>query len=211
MGTADLEERALHQGLIKVAAAYVHAVRRQSRRHHPATSRAPAGHLAHAGGAAAAWGVDVEPSSPTWMPGSPTRPPPRPCPTRHPEDARPVNPPDPIPAVDPLYADLRRRDPVRPALVLDVREPHEFSEVRVEGSLLVPMSQLNTRLDEIPRDRPLLVMCQVGGRSARVTGFLRQQGYEDVGNVAGGIDAWQRMGLPVRQGPPAPGEGELPS
>ncbi len=54
-------------------------------------------------------------------------------------------------------------------------------------------------------------MCQVGGRSARVTGLLRQQGFEDVGNIAGGIDAWQRMGLPVRQGPPAPGEGELPS
>ena len=122
-----------------------------------------------------------------------------------------MNPPDPIPAVDPLYADLRRRDPVRPALVLDVREPHEFRDVRVEGSFLVPMSQLDTRLDEIPRDRPLLVLCQVGGRSAAaVTGFLRQQGWEDVGNIAGGIDAWQRMGLPVRQGPPAPGEGELP-
>ena len=122
-----------------------------------------------------------------------------------------MNPPDPIPAVDPLYADIRRRDSVRPALVLDVREPHEFSEMRLEGSFLLPMSQLSTRLDEIPRDRPILVMCQVGGRSARVTGLLRQQGFEDVGNIAGGIDAWQRMGLPVRQGPPAPGEGELPS
>jgi rhodanese-related sulfurtransferase len=119
-----------------------------------------------------------------------------------------VNPPDPIPALDPLYADIRRRDPIRPALVLDVREPHEFADVRVEGSLLVPMSQLSGRLEEIPRDRPLLVLCQVGGRSARVTGFLRQQGWEDVGNVAGGIDAWQRAGLPVRRGTPDPGEGE---
>ena len=119
-----------------------------------------------------------------------------------------MNPPDPIPALDPLYADIRRRDPVRPALVLDVREPHEFADVRVEGSLLVPMSQLSGRLDDIPRDRPLLVLCQVGGRSARVTGFLRQQGWEDVGNVAGGIDAWQRAGLPVRRGTPEPGEGQ---
>jgi rhodanese-related sulfurtransferase len=119
-----------------------------------------------------------------------------------------VNPPDPIPALDPLYADIRRRDPVRPALLVDVREPHEFADVRVEGSLLVPMSQLNARLDEIPRDRPILVMCQVGGRSARVTGLLRQQGFDDVGNVAGGIDAWQRAGLPVRRGTPEPGEGE---
>ena len=119
-----------------------------------------------------------------------------------------MNPPDPIPALDPLYADIRRRDPVRPALILDVREPHEFAAMRVDGSLLVPMSQLNARLDEIPRDRPLLVLCQVGGRSSRVTGFLRQQGWEDVGNVAGGIDAWQRAGLPVRRGTPEPGEGQ---
>jgi rhodanese-related sulfurtransferase len=120
-----------------------------------------------------------------------------------------VNQPDPIPALDPLYADIRRRDPVRPALVVDVREPGEFAEVRVEGSLLVPMSQLRTRIGDIPRDRPLLVLCHVGGRSARVTGILRQQGWEDVGNVAGGIDAWQRAGLPVRRGTPEPGEGEL--
>ena len=119
-----------------------------------------------------------------------------------------MNRPAGIPAVDPLYADLRRRDPVRPALVVDVREPHEFAAARIEGSLLVPMSQIGQRLDDIPRDRPLLVLCQVGGRSARVTGFLRQQGFEDVGNVAGGIDAWQRMGLPVRRGPVEPGEGE---
>jgi rhodanese-related sulfurtransferase len=119
-----------------------------------------------------------------------------------------VNPPDPIPALDPLYADIRRRDPMRPALLVDVREPHEFADVRVEGSLLVPMSQLNARLDDIPRDRPILVMCQVGGRSARVTGLLLRQGFEDVGNVAGGIDAWQRAGLPVRRGTPEPGEGE---
>ena len=119
-----------------------------------------------------------------------------------------MNRPAGIPAVDPLYADLRRRDPVRPALVVDVREPHEFAAARIEGSLLVPMSQIGQRLDDIPRDRPLLVLCQVGGRSARVTGFLRQQGFEDVGNVAGGIDAWQRMGLPVRHGPVEPGEGE---
>ena len=121
-----------------------------------------------------------------------------------------MNQPDPIPAVDPLYADLRRRDPVRPALIVDVRERHEFAAARVEGTLLLPMSELGQRLEELPRDRPLLVMCQVGGRSARVTGFLRQQGFEDVANVAGGLDAWQRMGLPVRHGEPAPGEGEVP-
>lgn len=120
-----------------------------------------------------------------------------------------MNPPAPIPTVTAADADARRRDPERPALVVDVREPDEFAQVRIEGSFLVPLSQIGVRLDEIPRDRPLLVMCKVGGRSARVTGLLLQSGYEDVVNVAGGMDAWQASGLPVRYGPPSPGEGEL--
>lgn len=121
-----------------------------------------------------------------------------------------MNQPPSIPTVNPVDADQQRRDPDRPALVLDVREPNEFAEMRVEGSLLIPMSELTGRLEEIPRDRPLLVLCLVGGRSARVTAFLRQQGWEDVANVAGGLEAWQQLGLPVKRGPVEPGEGELP-
>ena len=121
-----------------------------------------------------------------------------------------MNRPMAVPALDPLYADIRRRDPVRPALLLDVRELDEFRRVRVPDSLFVPMSQLAVRLQDIPRDRPLLVICQSGSRSTGVTGYLLQQGWEDVGNVAGGIDGWQRMGLPVRTGPIEDGEGRLP-
>jgi rhodanese-related sulfurtransferase len=121
-----------------------------------------------------------------------------------------MNRPMAIPALDPLYADIRRRDAVRPALLLDVREADEFRQVRVEGSLFIPMSQLGARLQDIPRDRPLLVMCATGSRSSGVTNFLLQQGFEDVGNLAGGIDGWQRMGLPVRNGTVEPGEGQLP-
>ena len=121
-----------------------------------------------------------------------------------------MNQPPSIPTVNPVDADQQRHDPERPALVLDVREPNEFAEMRVEGSLLIPMSELTGRLEEIPRDRPLLVLCLVGGRSARVTAFLRQQGWEDVANVAGGLEAWQQLGLPVKRGPVEPGEGELP-
>ena len=121
-----------------------------------------------------------------------------------------MNRPKAVPALDPLYADIRRRDPVRPALLLDVRELDEFRRVRVPDSLFVPMSQLAVRLQDIPRDRPLLVICQSGSRSTGVTGYLLQQGWEDVGNVAGGIDGWQRMGLPVRTGPIEDGEGRLP-
>jgi rhodanese-related sulfurtransferase len=120
-----------------------------------------------------------------------------------------MNRPAGVPAVDPLYADIRLRDAVRPAVLLDVREPNEFADVRVPGSLLVPMSQLGSRLDEIPRDRPLLVMCAMGSRSQQVAGYLLQQGWEDVGNVAGGISTWERMGLEVRKGPVEEGEGTL--
>jgi rhodanese-related sulfurtransferase len=119
--------------------------------------------------------------------------------------------PQGIPAVDPLYADIRRRDPDRPALIIDVREVNEFTAVRIEGAALVPMSQVAVRLDEIPRDRPLLVLCAAGQRSASVTAHLLQHGWTDVGNVAGGITAWERMGLPVRRGTPEPGEGAIPA
>jgi rhodanese-related sulfurtransferase len=115
-----------------------------------------------------------------------------------------------IPAVDPLYADIRRHDAVRPALIIDVREVSEFATVRVEGAALLPMSQVAVRLDEIPRDRPVLVLCNSGSRSATVAAHLLQHGWTDVGNIAGGIVGWERMGLPVKRGPIEPGEGSLP-
>jgi rhodanese-related sulfurtransferase len=121
-----------------------------------------------------------------------------------------MNRPQAIPQLDPLYADIRRRDAARPAVLLDVRELDEFRNVRVEGSLFIPMSQLGVRLVDIPKDRPVLVMCASGSRSQGVTGYLLQQGWEDVGSVAGGIDGWQRLGLPVKRGPVEDGEGRLP-
>ena len=120
-----------------------------------------------------------------------------------------MNRPLATPALDPLYADIRRHDPVRPALLLDVREADEFAQVRVEGSLFIPMSQLGLRLSEVPKDRPILVICASGSRSQNVTSHLLASGWADVGNVAGGIIAWERLGLPVRRGPVAPGEGQL--
>ncbi len=76
------------------------------------------------------------------------------------------------------------------ALLLDVREQDEVSAVALPGSLHVPMREIPARLGEIPSDRPVLVLCHHGGRSARVTQFLRAQGLVNVTNVAGGIDAW---------------------
>ena len=103
---------------------------------------------------------------------------------------------------------LSRADAPKPLLV-DVRELDEFQDVRVEGAALVPMSALAERHMELPKDRPLLVMCAGGTRSAAATAFLLRSGWTDVVNVEGGITAWQRQGLPVRRGPPEPGEGDL--
>ena len=121
-----------------------------------------------------------------------------------------MNRPAAIPQLDPLYADIRREDQVRPAVLLDVRERDEFAAVRVEGSLFIPMSQLGVRFDEIPRDRPIMVICASGSRSTGATSFLLGQGFKDVGSVAGGIDGWERLGLPVRRGAVGPDEGRLP-
>lgn len=120
-----------------------------------------------------------------------------------------TNPP-PIPTIDPVEAERRLHgDPDSPIL-LDVREANEFGVVRAPGAVLVPTSVFAARLAELPAGRPLMVICHVGGRSAAVAGFLIRSGRTDVVNVAGGMDAWERAGLPVRRGPLVPGEGDLP-
>lgn len=116
-----------------------------------------------------------------------------------------------LPSIDVAEADRRlREDPAQPIL-LDVREPHEFAAVRAPSAALLPTSIFTTRLAKLPADRPLLVICHTGSRSAAVTGFLTRSGRSDVVNVAGGMDAWERAGLPVRRGPVEPGEGALPT
>ena len=119
--------------------------------------------------------------------------------------------PGPIPTIDVTEADRRlREDPDRPIL-LDVREMGEFVEVRAPGAALLPTSTFMSRVGELPADRPLLVVCHVGGRSAAVAGYLLRSGRANVVNVAGGMDAWQQAGLPVRRGPLEAGEGDLPA
>ena len=76
------------------------------------------------------------------------------------------------------------------AVLLDVREPFERDIAQISGSEAVPMREIPSRLEALPRDRELLVLCHHGGRSLRVTQFLRAQGFPHATNVRGGIDAW---------------------
>ena len=118
--------------------------------------------------------------------------------------------PGSIPTIDVAEAERRLRDDPSHPILLDVREPSEFAAVRAPGAVLVPTSTFMDHVAELPTDRPLMVVCHVGGRSAAVAGYLIRAGRTDVVNVGGGMDAWERAGLPVRRGQVEPGEGELP-
>jgi rhodanese-related sulfurtransferase len=104
-----------------------------------------------------------------------------------------------VPQVDVTEADRRRRD--ENAALVDVREAHEFEAIRADGAVLVPLSTFATRFEELPRDRPVLLICQSGNRSMAAAAHLLRSGWTDVANVAGGTLAWERAGLPVQSGP----------
>jgi len=91
------------------------------------------------------------------------------------------------------------------AFLLDVREPEEFARERVPGAVNVPQADLATRLSEIPHDRPILTICQVGSRSLRSAQFLHQQGYHNVATVVGGTRAWRDAGRPIESAEAASG------
>ena len=119
-------------------------------------------------------------------------------------------PPGGIPAIDVADASARLEaaDPAGPLLV-DVREKDEYRTVRANGAVLIPMSEFQGRHAELPKDRPIFVICASGNRSAAATGFLLRSVWTDVANVTGGTGEWERRGLPVNRGEPAPGEGSL--
>jgi len=110
-------------------------------------------------------------------------------------------PPGGLPTIDAsdASAQLEAADETGPLLV-DVREPDEYRTARANGAVLMPMSEFATRASELPKDRPIYVICASGNRSAAATGFLLRSGWTDVSNVAGGTAEWERRGLPVNRG-----------
>lgn len=84
----------------------------------------------------------------------------------------------------------RKHDAGDPVMLLDVREPDEIDTASIPWATVIPMGEVPAHLDELPHDTPIAVMCHHGGRSARVTAYLNQNGFPNASNVAGGIDAW---------------------
>ena len=81
------------------------------------------------------------------------------------------------------------RDAGEEFFLLDVREPHEVERATLGGTN-IPLAEVAAALDDIPKDRKIVVHCKLGGRSAKAVTALRQLGYDDVWNVQGGIQAW---------------------
>ena len=88
-----------------------------------------------------------------------------------------------------------RRDAGQPFLFLDVREPDEHATAHIDGTTLLPMSQLADRVAELEphKNGEIVVHCHHGGRSLRVVHWLRQQGFDHAINMAGGIDQWSQV------------------
>jgi hydroxyacylglutathione hydrolase len=81
--------------------------------------------------------------------------------------------------------------------LLDVRNPDEWARGHIEGATLIPLPELHSRLHEVPRDRPVIVHCQRGGRSAAAAATLDAAGFSDVHDVTGGYATWEAAGFPT--------------
>ena len=215
MGTDDRAERALLQGLIKVAAAYVHDVRGN-----PAgigrnlegarallveaAEDGPAVNVARLDIDDLVEAIDLRLADLAAHPDGPT--------------PRPTDPAKERPMSQPGDPDDRRRRGRAPAARGSGRpDPARRPRgQRVRGGACArrrPRPDVDVHdagRRACPTDRPLMVVCHMGGRSAAVAGFLIRSGRTDVVNVAGGMEAWERAGLPVRRGTVEPGEGDLP-
>lgn len=84
-------------------------------------------------------------------------------------------------------------------LVLDVRQPAEYSQMHIAGSRLIPLNELHRRMGELPANREIVCICASGSRSKSAAKMLLKAGYK-VHDVTGGMHAWRRAGLPVQKG-----------
>lgn len=86
------------------------------------------------------------------------------------------------------------------AFILDVREPSEWAQGHISGATLIPLGELPNRLNEIPKDKIIVVVCRTGHRSAQGRDILLNAGFTNVTSITGGLTQWQSQGLPVVNG-----------
>lgn len=83
------------------------------------------------------------------------------------------------------------------AYLLDVREPDEWVAGHAPGATHLPLMDIPARLEEVPRDGDVVVVCRMGGRSAQAVAYLLQNGYDNVVNLDGGMRDWAAAGKPM--------------
>jgi rhodanese-related sulfurtransferase len=87
------------------------------------------------------------------------------------------------------------------AFILDVREPDEWVESHIPGATLIPLGELASRVDEVPQDQEVVVVCRSGNRSAEGRDILLSAGFTDVTSMAGGVNQWKAAGFETVSGP----------
>ena len=87
------------------------------------------------------------------------------------------------------------------AFILDVRQPEEWNEYHVPGSTLIPLAELASRVDELPQDQEIVIVCRSGNRSAQGRDILLGAGFTQVTSMAGGLAQWRAAGYPTVTGP----------
>jgi len=97
-----------------------------------------------------------------------------------------------------VVADARKLMASRKDLLLiDVRSPQEFSQGFIAGSQNIPFIDIMEGRHSLPKDKPVLLICSIGGRSFAAVQLLQEKGYTEVFNLDGGIKAWRRASLPL--------------
>lgn len=104
----------------------------------------------------------------------------------------------PLPSLNAGELNEKLKNGKRP-LVIDVRQPNEYSAGHIAGSKLIPLGELGKRLNELPKDREIICVCASGNRSRSATKMLVSAGYNAF-DMKGGMFMWQRAQLPIKKG-----------
>ena len=102
-----------------------------------------------------------------------------------------------IESITPYKIEEKLKSSKRPVLV-DVREPHEFKTGHIAGAKLIPLGELSKRMNELPKNKEIIVYCATGSRSGSATKTLVKAGYNAL-NAGGGLIAWRRAGFPLKK------------
>lgn len=98
-----------------------------------------------------------------------------------------------------VFERLTSEDEAQRPFVIDVREPDEWAEGHIDGATHIPLGQLGSHIAEIPKDRDVVLVCHMGGRSEMATNMLTRAGFTRAINMRGGMDSWEGQHLPTER------------